>query len=185
LSHAITQANPTRMVVVHAMLLAPVAALALQKFSEKKRSLYITALVSMLTITRLATVPAYPNGLPDDTAQVGKHIHQLRAEEQIQPGERIMVEVIFWDYIILRVLAGDPKVVVYDRAPIGAHTLDDTINPSVLALSADNLQAELKRQQVRLVVAYSERAVDHLRPIARQTFKVGRFHVFLLHWPVD
>lgn len=181
-SHTITQANPTRLVVVHALLLSPLAALALQKASERKKPVAIgsVAFVLALIITRLWVIPAYPNGLPDDTAQVGVHFHQLRAQGQIRPGERVMLEVIFWDYIMLPVLIDSPGDIVYDRAPMGAHTFDDTANPSVLALAADELRAELERQQVRLVIAYSERAIGHLRPLARETLKTGRFHVFVL-----
>jgi hypothetical protein len=187
LVNTITQANPTRLMVVHAALLAPFAALALQRATERQRSTVwcVAALVAALAFTRLATVPAYPNGLPDDTAQVGKHIHQLRAAGQLDSGERIMVEVVFWDYVMLRVLTGDPSAVVYDRPPIGAHTLDDAVNPSALALPPEELRAELARQRVRLVVAYSERATRHLRPIAHETLKIGRFHVFLLRRAVE
>jgi hypothetical protein len=62
---------------------------------------------------------------------------------------------------------------------------NDAVNPSALALPPEELRAELARQRVRLVVAYSERAVHHLRPIARETLKVGRFHVFLLRRAVE
>ncbi len=185
LSHTITQASPTRLVVVHALLLSPLAALALQKASERKKSVAISsaAFVLALTSTRLWAVPAYPNGLPDDTAQVGNHIHQLRAQGQVQPGERVMVEILFWDYIILPVLTDNPGDVVYDRPPIGAHTFNDTANPSVLALAAHELRAELEHQRIRLVIAHSERATSNLRPLARETLKTGRFHVFVL--PID
>jgi hypothetical protein len=91
-----------------------------------------------------------------------------------------MVEVIFWDYVILPVLMDSPGDVIYDRAPLGAHTFDDAHNPSTLALAADELRAELERQQVGLVVAHSERAIEHLRPFARETLQEGRFHVFVL-----
>ena len=97
-----------------------------------------------------------------------------------------MIEVLFWDYIILHVLTNDPGAVIYDRPPLlvmkpsGEHTLDDVANPSLLALAPEELRAELDRRQVRVVIAYSRRAIGNLRPIARETLVAGRYHVFLL-----
>jgi 4-amino-4-deoxy-L-arabinose transferase-like glycosyltransferase len=190
LNHTITQADPTRLVVIHALLLTPFVALLLQKASTQRKVVAagIVVLVAALFVARLAILPTYPKGLPRDAEEVGRCINQLRAEQQIQPGEHIMIEVIFWDYVVLHVLSGDPGAVVYDRAPElvlkanGEHALDDIANPSVLASSADQLQTQLARQRVRLVIAYSATAISNLRPIARESLNAGRFHVFVLNW---
>lgn len=188
LSHTITQNNPARLVVIHVLLLSPGAAFALQQFS--RRSWLTTALSIALVIgsvaPRFGELPRYPNGLAADVEQVGWHIGGLRTLGALQPGDRLMIEVIFWDYIPLHVITNDPGAVIYDRPPTlviaegGQHTLDDASNPSLLALPAAQLRSALREQHVRLVVTHSQRAADNLRPIADESLAIGRFRVFLL-----
>ncbi len=97
-----------------------------------------------------------------------------------------MIEVLFWDYIPLTVMMLDPAAVIYDRPPIlvllpgGEHTLDDATNPSLLALPPEHLKVALERRNVRIVVAYSDRAIANLSRIARRTEHSERFSVFLI-----
>jgi hypothetical protein len=188
LGHAISQAHTQRLVVVHALLLAPGAALALARVAERGWVARATAAAVLLAllVSRVGAVPAYPNGLAQDSMLVGSHVGALRGAGDLRPGERIMVEVLFWDYIILHVLMNDPGAVDYDREPTttivdGVYVMDDVGNPSVLALPPERLRPELERRKVRVVVAHSERAADGLRPIARETEHAGRFRVFVLN----
>jgi len=187
-SHTITQNNPQRLVVIHALLLTPGVALALQALF--RRGILGAALALALSLAliapRISAIPSYPNGLANDSMLVGRHLTSLREQATLQPGDKVMIEVLFWDYVILRILADDPGAVVYDRPPIlvlkpgGEHTLDDQKNPSLLALPPEQLRAELKRRGVRVVVAYSKRAIANLVPIAQETFQAQRFHVFVV-----
>jgi hypothetical protein len=187
-SYVIPMHNPQRSVVVHVLLLAVVAAYGLQRISELGRggAIGVGMLVGALVVIRLLALPSYPNGLAADVMRTGQHLDDLRTISELRPGERIMVEVIFWDYILLHVLSKDPGAVVYDRKPVlvlkpgGEHTLDDVANPSLLALPSEVLRSELLNRGVKVVVTYSERAVANLSPIARETFRDGRFHVFVL-----
>jgi hypothetical protein len=187
LSYTITQNNPQRLVLVHTLLLAPGTALALERLARRSPGALLAAsLLAALLATRLAAIPAYPNALDRDVMQVGSHVGALRTMGDVQPGERIMVEVIFWNYLTLHVLMDDPAAVIYDRAPTlvlqdGAHTLDDEANPSMFALPSDLLRQELARRNVRVVITHSERAATSLASIARETQQIGRFRV----WVVD
>jgi len=188
LTYTIAAHNTTRLVVMHAFLLALGSAFALQRLCGLGRAgaLAVTVLVLTLVTSRVMVLPNYPNGLPADAMRVGQHLSELRTTGQLRTGERIMIEVLCWDYIILHVLSNDPDSVLYDRPPRlvitpgGEHTLDDVANPSVLALPPDELRAELERRCVQVVVAFTARAVMNLRQIARETLHVGRFYVFAL-----
>jgi hypothetical protein len=187
LNFTITQNHPIRLVVIHSLLLTPGAILVLQYFMKHYRSaLVATALVAVLVIERIAAVPAYPNYLQPDTAAVGNHIATLRATGALQQGEGILIEVIFWDYLLLHVLSNDPAAVRYDREPLlrvaedGSRVVIEENNPSLLALPPEELQDALQRHDVRLVVAHSPKAVNNLRAIATETLQSGRFTVFLL-----
>jgi hypothetical protein len=187
LNHTITQNNPIRLIIVHALLLTPGVALALQQLGRRGWGAALAAaLVAILVFPRLAQVPNYPNGLPPDTMQVGRHIADLRASGQLPMGSPLVIELHFWDYIILHALTGDPGAVVYDREPKlvlkpgGEHALDDATNPSLLARPPEQLRGELANRHVRLVIAYTDRAVANLRPIARETLHADRWYVFLV-----
>lgn len=187
LSHAIALHNQQRLVLAHTLLLTPGAALALSRFARCGRAAPLAALALLLALAvgRLAAVPAYPNGLALDVQLVGSHVDALRTSGVLRPGDRIVIEVIFWDYVSLHLLMNDPGAVEYDRAPRPIirerkYTMDDITNPSLLALPPDELRPELRRRGVRVVVAHSERAAANLRPIARQTEHAGRFRVFVI-----
>lgn len=184
----ITMANPTRLVMIHALLLMPCAAVVILKLIEKNRiSAIVTCLaVVAMVVARLPGLSNYPNGMPADTALVGQNIHQLRLENRLRPSDRIMIEVIFWDYIELHVLTDDPAAVLYDRRPVllitpdGQQTVNNAGNPSLFELPLDRLQAELSRLHIRLVIAYSDLAVSKLSQIADETWSSGQFHVYLV-----
>jgi len=188
ISGVITMANPTRLVVIHVLLLIPCAAVAIQKVIEKNRLTAIFACIVALAMVgaRLLVLPTYPNGLPNDAALVGQHIRQLRAENRLRPNDQIMIEVLFWDYIELHVLTDDPGAVSYDRRPDlvikpnGEQTFDDVNNPSIFALPLNRLQAELNHRHIHLVITYSDLAVSKLSQIAAETWSAGRYHVYLV-----
>jgi hypothetical protein len=191
LNYTITMNNPVRLVVVHALLLSPGVGLAFQQLARRGwgAALAVAALLAAVVLPRVGELPNYPNGLAPDVMAVGQQIDRLRSEGRLRADEHIVVEVIFWDYIPLHVITNDPAAVEYDRAPTlvlkpnGEHTLDDQKNPSLLALPPAALRAELERRNVRLLVAYSKRAIKNLQPIARETLHTGRFHVFVLESP--
>ena len=180
--------DTARLVVIHALLLTPSAACTLLWIAGRHRvvAIVVGATVAILVMFRLIQVPLYPRGMPDDVMKVGQHIGELRTLGQIQSHDRILIEVLFWDYVELHVLTNDPGAVIFDRsptlviAPDGKRTLDDTTNPSILALAPAQLHDELKCRDVHLVVAYSDRAVRNLRSIAKETLHAGRFRVFVL-----
>jgi hypothetical protein len=192
LSHTISQNNPVRQVLIHAVLLAPAAAWLLARLGRRSRAgaLLAGVLVVALLGARLLQLPHYPNGLPGDTEQVGIHLEQLRRQGLVRQGDGVMVEMIFWDYVILQAMTNDPGAVSFDRLPRispkakrGEHTLDDETNPSLLAQPSEQLRADLARRGVRLVIANSQRAAERLRPFATETFHGGRFWVFLVPAP--
>lgn len=188
LTHATASHNTARLIVIYALFLTPCAAFALHRLGVHNR-LYASVVVGLLLVIgvpRLMQVPNYPNGISNDTAEVSKHIAMLRATDQIQSDNYIMVEVVFWDYILLRTLTNTPDSIIFDRepdlvvTPDRRYTLDDVANPSLLHTPAPQLYDQLKQQDVHVVVAYSETAVSHLESIAQKTFQNGRFSVFLV-----
>lgn len=190
LSHTISQNNPVRQVLIHALLLAPGAACLLARLARRGWAgpLLAAALLAGLLVPRALQLPHYPNGLPADTEQVGIHLERLRAQGRLRQGDGVLVEMIFWDYVILQAMTNDPGAVSFDRLPKispkakrGEHTLDDETNPSLLALPSGRLRDELARRGVRLVIANSARAAERLAPFAQETFHAGRFRVFLLN----
>ncbi len=190
LTYTIAAHNTARQVVIHALLLTLGTAFTLQHLFRLRHvgALAVAVLVLTLFASRVVALPNYPNGLPADAMQVGQHLNELRATSQLRAGEYVMIEVLFWDYIILHVLSNAPDS-LYDRPPLlvikpgGEHTLDDAANPSVLALPPEELWTELERRGVRVVVAHSARAATNLRQIARETRHIGRFYVFVVRHP--
>jgi hypothetical protein len=187
LSYTITNNNPPRLVVIHALLLTPFAALALQRLAPRGRMMMLagTALALALIVSRIAAIPAYPNYLADDVRDVGSHIGDLRRLGLLRPGDHMLVEVRFWEYLLIQLLSDDPGAVLFDRAPRMVirdrqRLLDDATNPSLLAAPPAALRDALRRQHVRIVVAYSDRAAKNLAPIAQETLRSGRFRVFVL-----
>ncbi|GAB4152495.1 MAG: hypothetical protein Fur005_02650 [Roseiflexaceae bacterium] len=186
LSHTISVSHPIRQMVLHAVLLCPGAALIVSKIAERLRWWPIGLVLIGLLWGRLSALPSYPNYLTSDVQAISSHVGALRTMGIWQPQQKMMVEVLFWDYILLTVLSNAPDDVVYDRAPIpivtstGEHTMDEIGNPSLLALPPEQLKQQLAARGVVVVVAYSPRAIAHLRPIARQSEQVGRFYAFVL-----
>ncbi|MCA1553305.1 MAG: hypothetical protein LC737_02900, partial [Chloroflexi bacterium] len=188
LTHVISQAMPTRLVVIHVVLLAPFAAALLERVAKQGvlLALAVSALLVGLGLQHWSELPNYPPALAPDVEQIGRVVNQWRAEGIVQRERTIMLEVRFWEYPIQHVLSGDPAAVVYDRPPIlvvtpsGEQTLDDATNPSVLAQPATEVQEALAHQRVQVVIAHSERAVNNLRLIAREALVTGRWHVFIL-----
>ena len=185
----ISVANPTRLVAIHAFLLAPAAGATLQWLSDRRWRwglAAITLFLAGLVALRAATLPAYPNGIPQDTAQVGAYLQGWRAKEPLSASRQIMIEVLFWDYVMLHVFSDAPEHALYDRSPVlvlrsnGQHELDDVRNPSAFAQPPAQLKATLAKQNVALVIVYSQRAVSNLQPIAHEIFAAGRYHVFAL-----
>jgi hypothetical protein len=190
-NYTITKNNPPRLVVIHALLLLPGAALILQYLTRRAWGAILTlVLCAALILPRIANLPHYPNifdpAVAYDSMLVGRHINALRDQGDIQFGDHILIEVIFWDYILLHALSNDPDAVLYDREPIQARDAQrrtivrEENNPSLLAQSPAELQATLAQQQVRVVIVHSSRAVAQLTAIADETFHAGRFYVFLV-----
>jgi hypothetical protein len=185
-SHVITMNSPIRLVLLHALLLAPPAALMIWKVGARPGRLPALALAAALIWTRMGSVPGYQHYLAPDVQAVGSHVGALRTMGVWRPEQHLMIEVLFWDYILLTVLSNDPGSVIYDRQPIlvlkpgGEHTLDDQTNPSLLALPSGQLRSALAQRNTRVVVAHSERSVANLRPFARETAHIGRFYVFVI-----
>ena len=181
-SYTISQANPTRLIVVHAILLVPWSALCLERFIQRTTpwAIATTVAVAALVAGRLIQVPSYPNGLPKDIGQVGSYIRDAQRTGSVDAHAHVLLEVSFWDYVILPVLVGNPDLVLYDRKPLGNYTFDDTLNPSLLSLPQEQLRSELEQLGVSVVVVYSEPAVNKLAMFAQVSAKMGDYTIFIL-----
>jgi hypothetical protein len=187
LSYTITNNNPVRLIIIHVVLLTPFAVLALQRLATYgwTPSIVVLVLTAVLVAGRVAAIPAYPNALADDVRDVGSHIGELRSQGLLQPGDSILVEVRFWEYLLIQLLSGDPAAAIFDRRPQmvirdGQRLLDDVANPSLLASPPEQLRAALDQRSIRIVVTYTDRATQNMVPIARETMHSGRFRVYML-----
>jgi len=182
-----TMNNPIRMVVINAILLTPFAAITL--VSLWRRPLWgkvlAACLLSAICLMGVKGNNPRPQGLPDDVAQAGMYVNNLWREGILDSNDRIMVEVLYWDYVSLRFMTGHPDNVLFDRrleADIvnGQIVMDDLANPSILAADTGTLRRYLAKHNVKVVIAHSEIAIGQMAKVVPKAFANGRFVVFLV-----
>jgi len=193
LQSATASHNTPRLVVLPTLLLVPCAVWALTQIGALRLGgrWLILLLITALVVVQLNTIPHYPNNFAPEIWAVGRHLIDLRATGQLCPGDPILIEVKFWDYLALQVLTDDPAAVVFDRnskllfTPAGTPILDDANNPSLFARPTADLQVELARRQIRFVLAYTDVASTTLQTVAQQSWQAGDYSLFLLAQEAD
>jgi hypothetical protein len=121
---------------------------------------FISILVPLVT----AQTPP-PDGTLSHVRQVGMCLQRIW-DTSLQPGDKMMTELVLWDYLIIPFLSGDPDNVLLDRrveyefkaeSPGSPQFAAD--NPSVFDMDPDALARHLEANQVRVVVI--RRVSDH------------------------
>lgn len=193
INYTITMNNPERLVIILVILLTPWSALALQAFWHKRAGkLVVVGCLLFIIVPRLMVMPYAPNiwTVAPDGIRIRQHLNELRQARVILPEDKIMIEVVFWDFVLLHAMTEAPAAVIYDRAPNliispdGERTLDDVSNPSVFAKEPDRLAKELQYQNVRVLIVADEMVRSKLNNIAMETLVTEKFAVFVLE-PYD
>ncbi|NJL04176.1 MAG: hypothetical protein HC911_04530 [Chloroflexaceae bacterium] len=188
INYTITMNNPERLVIILVILMAPWAALTLQALWQKPFAKpFVIGCLLFVVVTRSLVLPHPPNiwSVAPDSIPIRQHLIELRQAQILLPDDRIMIEVVFWDFVLLHAMTESPGAVIYDRAPAlivspeGVRVLDDVNNPSIFVESLDVLDRQLQAQNVRVLIVADEMAKAKLRNIAKQTFSTDKFTVFV------
>lgn len=178
---------PIRWVLANVILLSPVAGATI--FYLGRRVPWGLALGIGLTLAAcfwgIRSSSPRPQGLPQDVAQVSKYVSGLWEQEILVNDDRIMVEILYWDYLYLQLLSGRPDRVLFDRRPEakiadGEIVMDDRVNPSLLREDEHILGQRLAKDEIKVVIAHSKFAIDNLERVAQRAYSNGRFVVFVV-----
>lgn len=109
-------------------------------------------IVILAPLVRAQTPP--PDGIPSHVRQVGSCLQRIW-DTSLQPGDKVMTELVLWDYLIVPLLSGNPDNVLLDRRveyEFGAGAPQFAAdNPSVFDMDSDALAQYLETNQIRAV----------------------------------
>lgn len=139
----------------HILLLSPYVAYGIVRLFEWAQDhsqpfiKYPLAVVSIVLFAvslgwGVARIPQYPKGMPPDAVEIGRSVNMLLAQT---PG-KYLLELHYWDYLGVQLMAGHYSDYVYDRE-------QDYFNfntPSLLFENANIIYATLASENVRYVV---------------------------------
>lgn len=92
-------------------------------------------------------IPDYPRGMALDAVEAGRELHEVLDGSGFRELETYMVELRFWDYLAVQLLAGHFDRIVFDRE----YDLRDRERPSIFGREAREIHASLAQQKVRYV----------------------------------
>ena len=158
---------PERLTVTSLLLLVPAVVYLIVWLSRQGHWGLITIMGVLLAIApEWRGLDQYPVNVLPEAISAGQALGQVWCNEFIEPGEHVLVEQRLWDYLPIQVLSGHPDAILFDRQLLTAQSwvagLDDKTNPSLLADKDLDLANYLAQQQVRVVIAFSNRAKMNL-----------------------
>jgi hypothetical protein len=115
-------------------------------------AIFITILVPLVS----AQTPP-PDGLSPHIRQVGMCLQRMWDNGSLQPEDRVMIELVLWDYLLTPVLSGHPDNILLDRrvafefGPSGSAQFAAD-NPSAFDMDPNALAQYLQMNDARAVV---------------------------------
>ena len=145
-----------QMLFVFMLCIMPLGLLLGRCLSEPelwRKMVGIAVFISILTPLVKAQTPP-PDGIPSHIRQVGSCLQRIW-DTSLQPGERMMTELVLWDYLIVPFLSGNPDNVLLDRRveyefKAGSPQFPAD-NPSVFDLDPDTLAQYLETNRIRAI----------------------------------
>jgi hypothetical protein len=118
-----------------------------------KKLVGVAVFIAILIPLVAAQTPS-PDGLPRSVREVGACLQRIW-DKSLQPNEKVMTELVLWDYLTIPFLSGNPDHVLLDRrAEVGFNAGSPQFaadNPSVFDMDLDALAQYLETNQIRAV----------------------------------
>jgi hypothetical protein len=119
-----------------------------------KKMIGVAVFVAILTPLVTTQTPP-PDGISLPARQVGACLQRIR-DVSLQPGDKVMTELVLWDYLIIPFLSGNPDSMLLDRRAeyeFSAGSPQFAVdNPSVFDMDPSPLAQYLETSQIRAVV---------------------------------
>jgi len=89
----------------------------------------------------------YPRSMPADAIETGQYLGQLLDQTAETESKVYMVELKYWEYLAVQLLAGNHEEILFDREA----NISDRNTPSIFLEESEDLYAALSSQNVRFV----------------------------------